>query len=484
MNDAARELIGRTLGGRFRITGFLGEGAMASVYRAEQDGEPREVAVKIMHRELLRDATFAKRFTREAKAAAKIVHPNTTRILEHGADGDLLYLAMELLEGSDLFDTLVLRKRLPEARAARIVIQICGALEAAHAHNIVHRDLKPENVFLTRDPSDPDGDRVKVLDFGIAKILERERSSDDAPPSSEPMSAPPSSVLTRVGTIVGTPEYMSPEQAVGAPVDTRSDLYACGVLLFHMITGRPPFVGATPIEVLLQLPETLPPAPSTLQPGIHPGLEKLILKALAKLPDNRPKSARAMREALEALLPELATGSKRAPVAPPAPASGPKLPGVPGSVAIAVEGARSQAKAESEEPPATMRSTPADAERAQEAEAAPKRSSTAAEIDRALMALSEHEEEAAPEEPEKDTAKEPEKATAAEPEKVAAKEPAEAPASSDDARAPVRSGVARTATAAGQSALFASTTGERAIPPWIWLAGAAAVIAILWLLAR
>src|SRR5579862_9422948 len=138
MSDAAHELIGRTLGGRFRLTGFLGEGAMASVYRGEQDAEPREVAVKIMHPELLREASFAKRFTREAKAASRIDHRNTVRILEHGADGDLLYLAMELCVGLDLFDLLARERRLTEVRAVGIAAQICAALTAAHAHGIVH----------------------------------------------------------------------------------------------------------------------------------------------------------------------------------------------------------------------------------------------------------------------------------------------------------------------------------------------------------
>ena len=146
---------------------------MASVFRGEQDAEPRDVAVKIMHAALLRDATFAKRFAREAKAAARIVHPNSVRILEHGADGDILYLAMELLAGQDLFDVLARERRLPEARAVRILLQVCGALGAAHAHGIVHRDLKPENVMILPAPGEPSADLVKVLDFGIAKILDR-----------------------------------------------------------------------------------------------------------------------------------------------------------------------------------------------------------------------------------------------------------------------------------------------------------------------
>jgi eukaryotic-like serine/threonine-protein kinase len=335
MNDVARELIGRTLGGRFRLTGFLGEGAMASVYRGEQDAEPRDVAVKIMHPELLREASFTKRFTREAKAAARIEHRNTVRILEHGADGELLYLAMELCAGQDLFDLLARERRLSEARAVQIAVQICSALTAAHAHGIVHRDLKPENVMILADPDEPGSDLVKVLDFGIAKIMERERPERDEAPASLPMvdSAPPSSALTMVGTLVGTPEYMSPEQSLGQPVDARSDVYACGVLLFVMITGKQLFTGRGPIDVMMQHADKPPPVPSTLVPGIHPGLEKTILKALSKPAEARHQSAAELRAELCALLPDLATSMRRAPppsasdpgAAPPGRQSVPKI---------------------------------------------------------------------------------------------------------------------------------------------------------------
>jgi serine/threonine-protein kinase len=366
MNDApSQELVGRTLGGRFRLTGFLGEGAMASVYRGEQDAEPKDVAIKVMHPELLRDDTFAKRFHREAKTAAMIEHRNTVRILEQGEEGDLLYLAMELLVGQDLFDTLVRERRLPEARAARIGMQICAALQAAHELGVVHRDLKPENVMLVRDPEDPEADLVKVLDFGIAKILERERTRgglDEAPPSSGPMSGPPSSVLTRVGSLVGTPDYMSPEQCIGQPVDARSDVYACGVLMFQLVTGKVPFVGGSPIDVMMQHCDKPPPAPSSLLPGIHPRLEKLILRAMAKAAEDRPQSARAMGEELASLLADLSATSRRV---PPAPGSGPKaadLPGLPSAVVISAERAPAlrESKPEREESPVTMRSPAAD----------------------------------------------------------------------------------------------------------------------------
>ncbi|MCC6555939.1 MAG: serine/threonine protein kinase, partial [Polyangiaceae bacterium] len=144
---AGPQLIGRMVAGRFRITGFIGEGAMAAVYRGVQDAEPRDVAIKIMHPQLLGDSTFVGRFRREAKAAARLHHPNTVQIIDYGVDGRLPYIVMELVAGKDLFEILVLERRLPEARAARIMMGVCDALAAAHEHGIVHRDLKPENVM-------------------------------------------------------------------------------------------------------------------------------------------------------------------------------------------------------------------------------------------------------------------------------------------------------------------------------------------------
>ena len=354
MNDADRELIGRTLGGRFRLTGYIGSGAMASVYRGEQDAEPREVAVKVMHPQLLRDATFAKRFAREAKTAARVEHRNTVRIVDHGSDGELIYLAMELCTGEDLFDLLARERRLPEARAARIGIQICAALSAAHGDGVVHRDLKPENVMICKDPDDPGADLVKVLDFGIAKSLERDkRPRDEAPPSSgEPMSAPPSSVLTMVGGLVGTPEYMSPEQSLGMPVDARSDLYSTGAVLFQLVTGRPPFTGSSPVDVLMQQTDKPPPKPSSLAPGLHAGLERVILRALAKLPENRFQSAGELSGALAAILPELAAGPRRESIRPVA-----ALPGVPSVVAITSDEGPRVSPVPADRPPDTLRST-------------------------------------------------------------------------------------------------------------------------------
>ncbi len=269
------------------------------VFRGEQDAAPRQVAVKVMHRGLSSDRAFVKRFEREARAAACIDHPNTVRILEHGVDRDVVYIAMELLSGHDLFEVLGRERRLSEARAARILIQVCAALEAAHRQGVVHRDLKPENVMLVRDPRAPGAERVKVLDFGIAKLLERE-------PGEAALGRGPESIITLVGTVIGTPEYMSPEQARGiAPVDARTDVYACGVLLYQLVTGHLPFMGESPIDVILQHVERAPAPPSTLVPRLHPGLERVILRALAKWPAQRQQSARALGDEMIALLPEL-----------------------------------------------------------------------------------------------------------------------------------------------------------------------------------
>ncbi|MEO5730586.1 MAG: serine/threonine-protein kinase, partial [Byssovorax sp.] len=224
---SSASLIGRTLGERFRVIGFIGEGAMASVYRAVQVGEPRDVAVKVMHPHLTGDPTFVGRFRREAKAASQIQHPNTVQILDYGVDGRMLYIAMELLAGQDLFETLVVERRLGERRAVRILIQICDALIAAHEKGIIHRDLKPENIMLLPpDASDPTAPRVKVLDFGIAKILGAPRDAH---------------LQTQHGFIVGTPSYMSPEQVLGRPLDTRSDLWQMGVIAYECLTGERPF---------------------------------------------------------------------------------------------------------------------------------------------------------------------------------------------------------------------------------------------------
>ena len=304
---SSASLIGRTLGGRFRVIGFIGEGAMASVYRAVQVQEPRDVAIKVMHPHLTGDPTFVGRFRREAKAAAQIRHPNTVQILDFGVDDRVLYIAMELLGGQDLFETLVVERRLGERRAVRILIQICDALTAAHEKGIIHRDLKPENIMLLPpDPRDPTVERVKVLDFGIAKILERDASpaSDGGEPNSMA-----NSVLTTVGMVVGTPAYMSPEQCRGETIDARSDVYACGILLYQLVAGRLPFAGDNAMDLAVKHVRSEPPPIHTVIPTVNRDLEALILTALGKWPAQRQASATELKSQLEAILPQLTDGA-------------------------------------------------------------------------------------------------------------------------------------------------------------------------------
>ncbi|WP_437275597.1 serine/threonine-protein kinase [Sorangium sp. So ce375] len=293
-------LLGRKVAGRFTITRFLGEGGMASVFIAERDAEPRRVAIKIMNPEFTADRAFIRRFQREAKAAARVKHPNSVKIFEYGVEGALSYIVMELLSGDDLYALLERHGAVGQARAVRILSEVCEALAVAHEMGVVHRDLKPENIMVVPDPMHPHGERVKVLDFGIAKILDTGSSGDEPEIFADPLS-----VVTRAGTFVGTPAYMSPEQCGLLPVDQRADLYTCGVLLFQLVTGRLPFEGETPLHTATLHIHAPVPAPSSCAPGIHPRLEALIVRALAKQPEDRYQTARELGYTLHCLLAEL-----------------------------------------------------------------------------------------------------------------------------------------------------------------------------------
>jgi serine/threonine-protein kinase len=308
------ELIGRTIANRFHVKRVLGEGGMATVFVAEQDAEPREIALKILRADLLSDKTFAKRFEREAKAAARVQHPNSVAIFDSGVEGSISYIAMELLRGDDLYALLERHRALSPRAAATIVAEVCDALTVAHGLGIVHRDLKPENIMIVRDAPAPEGgpesvplpngSRVKVLDFGIAKLLDRQA---DVPRAGGDRLDPPTAntAVTRVGTLIGTPAYMSPEQCALLPVDTRSDIYTCGVLLFQMVTGRLPFEGPTPLHIATKHIHEDPPALRAVVPEADASLEAVILKALAKRPADRWLTARALGTALRKLLPAL-----------------------------------------------------------------------------------------------------------------------------------------------------------------------------------
>ena len=307
-------LIGRTIAGKFVVEELLGAGAMGAVYRARQSALEKTVAIKVLHGDLAHDATFAARFHREAKAASRLNHPNSMQVVDFGTEPDgLLYIAMEYLDGRSLHHVLREEWPLASARIADILMQALAALAVAHDMGVVHRDLKPENVMVLRG-TDDDGrpkDLVKVCDFGIAKITDS-RSYRGERESSAP--------VTSAGFLVGTPEYMSPEQGRGERLDARSDLYSIGVVLFEMLTRRVPFEAENAIGVVLRHITEAPLRPSDLAPSVDLRLEAVCLRALRKAPSERYASAREMRADLRAVALEGAAAT-----APEAGASAPAL---------------------------------------------------------------------------------------------------------------------------------------------------------------
>jgi serine/threonine protein kinase len=295
MKKAGHEdLVGRTIAGKYVVEGLIGTGAMGAVFRARQVALEKTVAIKVMHGEHASDPAFAARFHREAKAASRLNHPNSIQILDFGAEADgLLYIAMEYLDGRSLHALLRDEWPLAPARVANIAMQTLAALAVAHDTGVVHRDLKPENVMILSG-TDDDGrpkDIVKVCDFGIAKITDPrayrtpgERESDGP--------------VTTAGFLVGTPEYMSPEQGRGEKLDPRSDLYSVGVILFEMLTKRVPFDAENAIGIVLKHITEEPQSPSKLVSGVDPRLEAVTLRALKKFREERYASAREMRSEL------------------------------------------------------------------------------------------------------------------------------------------------------------------------------------------
>jgi len=339
MNDSVPTdpRIGSLLADRYRIDDLIGEGGMGRVYSAEHVMMKKRLAVKILRRELTSVPEVVARFEREAMAAANIDHPNVAAATDFGklADGSV-FLVLEFVQGKSLRDEIAAGP-IAFTRALHVARQIASGLGSAHAQGIVHRDLKPENVMLVERGNDPDF--VKVLDFGIAKV----------PVSEVPSAAPKDQPITRAGMVFGTPEYMSPEQALGQTVDGRADLYSLGVILFEMITGSRPFSSSSPVGILGQQLANPPPALAERTPGIvvPPAVEQLVRTLLDRDREKRFASASELVRALEVLLtpPQHAEGY-RFTLADGSPGSRPNA--VPAAVAAATNALRANEAPDSE----------------------------------------------------------------------------------------------------------------------------------------
>lgn len=289
----ADPLLGTTVGGRYRIIERIGVGGMGTVYRATQAGLERQVALKILKRDLTWDRDTVTRFHREARAMSLLTHPNTVRVFDFGQTRDgLLYFAMELLEGELLTARIEREGALDVRDAIRVTQQILRSLSEAHTKGIIHRDLKPDNIYLARIEGHPEP-VVKVLDFGIAKVIQGDRMIDQ--------------LETQAGTVFGTPRYMSPEQAQGKRLDPRSDIYSVGILLYQLLTGRAPFVDDDAVVVMAKHIRERPDPLRAAAPDrpIPPSLDRVVLRALEKDPDRRHKTAERFAVKLEACLPDV-----------------------------------------------------------------------------------------------------------------------------------------------------------------------------------
>lgn len=327
------KLIGTVLDNKYRIEIMIGEGGMGRVYRATHIHMDHTVAVKILHSHLSSDQMALERFRREARSAAQLHHPNAVAVSDFGVtmNNNVAYLVMEFLDGLDLRQKIDNQRQLDCEETFSIVQQICAALDAAHSNGIIHRDLKPDNIWLSR--SADGAERVKVLDFGIAKI----------------QSTTEMIKLTQQGVIVGTPHYMSPEQCSGEDLDSRSDIYSLGVIIYEMLTGQVPFQASTPVAVAIKHATQRPNPPRRLRADIPIQIEEVVLRALEKKQEDRPSSALELAQEFEmailaaGMTPRLVgTGRLYAPFIPTPPVS--KFREVPAPIAVA-EHARAAAVA-------------------------------------------------------------------------------------------------------------------------------------------
>ncbi|WIX86871.1 Stk1 family PASTA domain-containing Ser/Thr kinase [Amycolatopsis sp. DG1A-15b] len=281
----------RLLSNRYELGETLGYGGMSEVHHGHDVRLGREVAIKILRADLARDPQFLERFRREAQNAAALNHPAIVAVYDTGEAnaefGPLPYIVMEYVEGRTLRDIVKTEGPMSQKRAMEVMADVCAALDFSHRHGIVHRDVKPANVMITKNGA------VKVMDFGIARAMHDGQSA-----------------MTQTAAVIGTAQYLSPEQARGESVDARSDVYAAGCVLYELITGEPPFTGDSPVAVAYQHVREDPSAPSSVNPAVAPELDAVVLKALAKGPANRYQSAAEMRSDL------VRTLSGQRPVAP------------------------------------------------------------------------------------------------------------------------------------------------------------------------
>jgi len=279
--QAAAQYLGRTIGGRFQLQSLLGSGGMASVYLAYDSVLDRQVAVKTLHTELGREQSFRERFRREAQSVAKLTHTNIVSVFDSGEDeidGAMVpYIVMEYVEGkplrSVLDEDIAQFGAMPTEKALKITGDVLAALEVSHEMGLVHRDIKPGNVMVTRRGV------VKVMDFGIARAMQSGVTS-----------------MTQTGMVVGTPQYLSPEQALGRGVDARSDLYSVGIMLFELLTGRLPFDADSPLAIAYAHVQEEPPQPSAINQTVPPAADALVARTLRKNPNERFPSAEAMHD--------------------------------------------------------------------------------------------------------------------------------------------------------------------------------------------
>ena len=270
-------LVGRVIGNRYEIIEKIGEGGMATVYKAKCNILKRYVAVKVLRDEFTTDEEFIKRFNTEAQAAASLTHPNIVSIYDVGHEENIYYIVMELVQGKTLKEIINEDGALPWKWALNVSIQVASALEMAHKNNIVHRDIKPHNIIITEDGI------AKVTDFGIAKAVSN-------------------STITAFGTTIGSVHYFSPEHARGGYTDAKSDLYSLGVVMYEMLTGRVPFDADTPVSIALKHMQEKPIEPIKLNPTIPYAVNKIIMKAMEKDPNERYQSATEMLKDLSMAL--------------------------------------------------------------------------------------------------------------------------------------------------------------------------------------